>query len=328
MMINNTFYYIIHDRKNPLLSYICFILTVGILIAGLWPFGFYPVNMVERIKMGNGITFNHHGIVYSQRPLIIQKTLSQNAACSIELLIRPHHGKNYMSILSLYDHVREQFMFGQFKNEFYIRVPRTAGATDDHKYYREIGIENILEENRTHLITVTSKAESTDIYVDGQLKNSFADFTLIPEDRVLSGYLVLGNSPEGTDTWIGTMFALALYDRNLTKEEVLDRCHEWQMEVKDKNTNSEGDSNRLPAEKLASLLNSANPSPIALYLFDEQKGDTIKDYSGMENDLAVPATFKPLHRVILDVPTRSHWFTRSNLSDVVRNILGFIPFGS
>jgi len=313
--------------KGRSLGVICLIYTMVILIAGLWPFNFIPANKVEWIKNENGIRFNSPGIVYSREPLSIQEDLSKNAACSIELLLRPHGGKDYMSILAFSDRNQEQFMFGQFKKEFYIRVPLNVGAFDNKKRYREIGINNTLQENTTHLITVTSNKESTAIYVDGHLKKGFPNFSFIPVDHGLSGYLILGNSPEGNETWDGALFGLAIYDRTLNNKEVLDRYHEWHMETKGNDMLREDALHPLSTGKLVSRSNPSRPSPIALYLFDEHSGTTIQDHSGLRNDLLIPTIFHPLRRTILEIPTRGQWFTRSNITDVLVNILGFVPFG-
>jgi glycopeptide antibiotics resistance protein len=41
----------------------------------------------------------------------------------------------------------------------------------------------------------------------------------------------------------------------------------------------------------------------------------------------MPATFRPLRRIILGMPENNQWFSRPNMMDVTINILGFVPFG-
>ena len=208
-------------------------------------------------------------------------------------------------MITLYDGHREQFIFGQWKKELIIRIP--AATADHHARYREIGVDNVLTTDKTHVVAVTSTQEMTDIYIDGILKKRFRRFSLIPKDRQLSGRLILGNSPEGTRSWKGSLFGVAIYDRTLNNEEILRNKRAWQ--------------------KYGQPLVSGEAKPVALYLFDkhDHDGDEIHDYSGAGNNLLIPATFQPLRRIILGLP--DEWFSRANLMDVTVNILGFVPFG-
>ncbi len=284
-----------------------FIITV-ILFAGLWPFNFHPANNVEWLQKENGIRFYGQGMVVTPKPLVIRDTTSRNDLVTIELLVRPDKEINNMvaSLISLYDGDLEQLIVGQWKNELIIRVP--AAKVDRHNRYREIGVENVLIKDTTRRITVTSTQETTDIYIDGNLVNSFQHFSLIPKDRRLSGYLVLGNSPEGTNPWSGAILGLSIYNDILNSEKLLNHFNTWQ--------------NR------GELLLTNKSELIALYLFDEHNNnEKISDHSDAHNDLLIPARFYPLRRIILGLPQEGEWFSRWNLMDISVNILGFIPFG-
>jgi VanZ family protein len=300
----------LHDRTVSTPGILCLLITVGILIAGLWPFNFNPVNKVKWLKNADGIIFDYPGIVYSQEPLIIHEAYSHNAACSIELLIRPHLGKGYRSILTLYGRDQEQLIIGQLKKEFYIRVTYADANIFGHKRYREIGIDNVLDEGKTHLLSVISSDKITAIYVDGQLVNSFPNFSVIIDKRGLAGNLILGNSADGRHTWNGTFLGLAIYNTAITNKEVVDHYHAWQQHLLSRPWRPEGPHR-----------------PIALYLFDERGGERIHNHSSDRSHLQVPTPIQPFHRIVLEVPTRQYFFTRSNLIDISINILGFIPFG-
>jgi VanZ family protein len=319
-MVKNRLSLLLFDRENPLLGIICILLTTGIVIACLWPFNFHPANKVEWINDGNGITFQGQAIVFSSGPLAIPETSSKNESIAIELFVQPHMESRYnlASLLTVYDRDLDQIIIGQWRKELIIR------ARSEHlysqKHYHEIGVENALQKNATHLITITSGRETTKIYVDGNLEKSAPHYSLISEGLRLSGQLVLGNSPEGTQSWNGTFLGLAIYGRSLNSEEVLDHYHEWQMETK-------GASNRLSAGTLAGRLNPLPLSPIAFYLFDEHGGDQILDHSGNQNHLQIPADFHRLRKIILGLPAKDQWFSHSNLMDIAINIIGFMPFG-
>ncbi len=223
------------------------------------------------------------------------------------------------SMLTLYDGQQEQFIFGQWKKELIIRVP--AAKADKHKRYREIGVENILNKDTTHLITVISNGEKTAIYIDGKPAKRSRLFSLIPKEQRLSGQLVLGNSPEGKNPWNGTFLGVAVYADMLTSQEIRDHVHAWQKRGQPLVSNEHAG---LQADKPTSL---RAVKPIALYLFDKHSNDKIRDRARAHNDLLIPATFKPLRRTSLGMPERDQWFSRPNLKDVAINIIGFVPLG-
>jgi VanZ family protein len=326
-MLKYRFSLLLGDRGNPLLGIFCLLLTAGIVIACLWPFNFHPVNKVEWVKDGNGITFNGQAIVFSLGPLAIPETASKNESITIELFIQPHREIRTIvaSLLTLYDRDLDQFIIGQWKKELIIRT--RSEQLYSQRHYHEIGVENALQKDATHLITITSGRETTNIYVDGNLEKSAPHFSLISEGLRLSGQLVLGNSPEGTQSWNGTYLGLAIYGRSLNSEEVLDHYHEWQLETNSKDLYPKDALYRLSTGKLASRLNSLRPSPIALYLFDEHGGGQILDHSGNQNHLQIPANFHRLRKIILGLPAKDQWFSHSNLMDIAINIIGFAPFG-
>jgi hypothetical protein len=298
---------LLKDGKIPAPGFICLVIIAGILIAGLWPFNFIPTNKVEWTGNRNGLRFYGQGLVHSPEPLNMPGTASRGESATIEILVQPHQesNKGVTSILTLFDSQSERFIFCQWKTMLIIRVPSAKG--DSPKRFREVGIAGALEKDKSHLITVTSRKKTTDIYLDGILKKSVSNFSLIPRDRGISGRLVLGNSPEGINPWNGSILGLAVHDHILSSREILDHYRAWKTR------------GQLPFPEQA--------KPVALYRFDEQKGDTIRDHSGNRNHLLLPATFEPHRRVILGVSGTNQWRGRQNLVDVTINILGFAPFG-
>jgi len=295
---------------GPALGIICFLYTIIILITGLWPFNFMPVNKVEWLINERGIRFYGPGMVFNANPnpLTAPKTVSRSAQISIEIFLRPEREPNSSlpSILTLYGcDQKDQFMLGQWKSELIIRVPTIKD--ESHKRYREISVSDSLRKETTNLITISSGYETTNVFIDGSLKKQFSQYVLIRAKEKPSGCLILGNSPEGTAPWYGSIFGLAIYDHMLSSRKVLEHYHAWQQ----------GGDRLLSAEQ----------KPIALYLFHERGGQRIQDSSSSRNNLLMPATFHPLRRTFLGFPERNQWFSRWNLIDVGINILGFVPYG-
>jgi hypothetical protein len=296
------------NKTSRALGIICILISAGIIVAGLWPFEFNPGNNVALVQNEKGIRFYGQGIVFGQNVLAIHEAASRKPSFTIELILRPQREVNNMVsyILTLYNGQREQFILGQWKKELIIRAP--VPRADGHSQYREISIENILEKNTTHLLAVTSSQDITDIYIDGSLKKSFPHFSLIPKDQQqLSGNLILGNSPEGTNPWNGTLFGLSIYDCSLPGEELHNHFLSWQQG--------------------GQLFLTEKSKPLARYLFDDYQGERIRDYSGNGHDLLIPAVFHSLRKVVLSLPGRNEWLDRWNIMDITVNVFGFVPFG-
>jgi VanZ family protein len=249
-------------------------------------------------------------------------------------------------------------MLGQWKKELIVRVP--APNASRGRMYREIGVGNALIRNRTLLVTIASGREATDIYIDGRLEKSFPRFSLLSESQgVVSGQLLLGNSPEGTHPWRGAFFGLAVYDRVVSSSEAVEHYRAWKLGEQPGPPASPGpermrddDARLTPGSAVAQRIVRADADagrrlprsldsggadtqgsalqtfgPLALYLFDERDGDRIRDHSGNERHLLVPMTFQPLRREVLRVPSEDQFVSRSNLLDIISNIFGFAPFG-
>lgn len=294
-------------QKGRLPGILCLAVTAGILAACLWPFDLHPVNKVMRLQNENGLRFQGRGIVFSQEPFKMPGSVSKSDDVTIELLVRPGKGSGspWGAILTLFDRDQEQFILGQWKANFNIRIP--AENSIFRRSYRHLGLVNALPKDATRLITVTSGRDETDIYVDGKLEENAPHYTLLPAGRQLSGYLVLGNSPDGANPWNGDLLGMAIYGRPMNGKEILDHFRSWRT------------LGRPPLEKGQKL--------IALYLFDERNGRLIRDRSDAGNHLEVPVSSEPLHKNILLAPWNDRWFSFHYAADIIVNILGFTPFG-
>ena len=296
------------NKGKTALGIMCLLITLGILIAGLWPFDFDPLNKVEWLQDMNGIRFYGQGIIKYSEPGDFLKPISDSGAISIEFRIRPEqdNSKYIASIFTLLDSRGEATVLcGQWKSHLILRS-FNEDKNGRSRYY-EWGLDNVLQRNEVRLLTITSGPRGTDLYLDGVRKHFYSRNLLLTDMRRYPGNLILGNTPTGESYWTGSFFGMAIYDRTLNSGEVLDHFHGWQ--------------NR------GQPITSGEIGPIVLYLFDEHGGRQIWNHSGDRRHLLMPATFQPLRRTILGTPEKDQWFSRGNLMDVVFNVLGFVPFG-
>jgi hypothetical protein len=112
----------------------------------------------------------------------------------------------------------------------------------------------------------------------------------------------LGNEPDVSAPRKGGLYALGLYDRALTADEIFKSYRSW--------------THKQPS--------NANPGDDAVvkYTFVNAKGVKVPNILNAGNFLLIPERFdlkqRPLERSI---------GYKINVEDVVINILGFIPFG-
>jgi hypothetical protein len=283
----------LNSRKSKFLGTTVFLIFIMILVAGLWPFNFWPENKVKWLKAQNGVQFFGQAIIYSQ--VLAPYSL---LPLSVELGLQPiteeisHIGRIF-SFLN--EHGSETFFIGQWRS--HLLLGKGIHGKDT---YREMGIRGVLKKGEIRFVTITSGPDGTRIYVDANLQKSNLRFQLFSMNEKPSGKIVLGNSPATSEYWIGNLLSLAIYDRVLTGEEV--------------SRHSRG------------LERSGEERPVSLYLFNEHSGTLAHDHIGGHH-LIIPPRLEIFQKTILIPPWKDFSLSRSYLMDVLTNILGFIPFG-
>lgn len=298
------------DRSITFYGVIFFAICVGMLITGLWPFDFRPLNKVVWLDDRNGVNFYGYAtIIGSSAWNKEQESLFPEKAISLELWLHPlTEAGSLPRILTLYDERKPYIFFlGQWKSELIIRIRMDdPAARKPGKPYQEMGISNALLKDRDAFITVTSGKEGAVIYINGKFAKSY------PHHQLLSAYngepvrLVLGNLTTGESYWTGYLSGLAIYNRVLTAKQAFSSYQKW-------------------VQKGAPSV-EAN-SCIAMFSFDERKGTIVHDHVNSDNQLAMPEIFKPVKLTVLHFSWNDFQWNRPFIQDVMINIVGFIPFG-
>ncbi len=301
---------ILEKRRKISLGIICISIIMIIFLVGLWPLNFHPKNQVEWLPDKNGIRFYGNGIVYSSGSLKDQEQkLFQSAAISIEVCIQPENvpHNHFAYIFTLYDgEETEYFTIGQWNNALEIFENRIID-TMNIESLRVIGLGDALPDSEVKLITLSSDPEGTAIYKNGKLAKFFPGYSLISKHQFKNGQLILGNSSNGSNAWIGNIFGLAIYNRLLGEEEVLQHYQAWL--------------------KNGSPESLENKGLVLFYRFDEHQGALVNNHSRPYYDLLIPTTFHVPHKTVLSLPCRDFRLSPSYFTDVFINIAGFIPFG-
>ena len=289
------------SRERELLVAACLGLWIGILAFGLWPFNFHPRNRVEWLP-NRGIVFENYGEAYSQSRWNRNNSTDTGDGFTVELWVRSHE-ENYHQVsglLSIADSLPECFTIAQSGPDVMVR-----GQFQDATHglaVRRFYIDDPFPQTQPQFITATSGPQGTELYLDGSPKRK-VPFTLTKKN--FAGKILLGHNFVGHEPWSGDLLGLAIYSEALTEAEVSEDYSAWERNDK------------------AELMK--RPSVAALYLFDERAGNVIHNRAGNAPDIIIPQRFSVQHKTFLGFSDLNR--ANLDLSDVVINILGFVPFG-
>jgi hypothetical protein len=283
---------------------LCLVITLGILFCTLWPFDPFPLNRVSWLEETNGLRFRQRGVVFTPHALAASGTSSGDKSCTLELWIKPAQTDAVGAMVDVYDPDSPwRFLLRQYHVGLIIShdVPLRFRRPQRIK----IDIDEGLHRDQLTFITITSGHTGTSVYFDGRLKKYFPRFQISLDD--LSGQLVLGSSTVEPDSWSGEIHGLAIYAREFKPDEVAESYSDW---VHDKTPD--------PA--------AAGPM-LAKYLFSERSGEIVHDAGITQQDLIIPKIYRVPHHSFLTLPWHEFYLSWDYFSDVIRNIVGFMPFG-
>jgi VanZ like family/Concanavalin A-like lectin/glucanases superfamily len=289
-------------RKNTAIC--CLVITLGILFCTLWPFDPFPPNHVSWVEGANGLRFRPRGVVFALQRLSSAASLSADKSCTLELWIKPAQTDAVSTIVDIYDtHNPRRFLLRQYHGGLIIShdVPRRFRQPQRIK----IDVDDGLRRNQLTFITITSSHKGTSVYFDGHLKKNFPRFQLLLDD--LSGQLILGSSTVEPDTWSGEIHGFAIYPRELTPDEVTNSHQDWIQ---------------------SQTPHPLQPNPVlAKYSFSERGGDLVRDAGVTQRDLLIPTIYRVPHHSFLTPPWYEFYPGWDYFADLIRNIVGFMPFG-
>jgi len=270
-----------------------------ILIAGFRPWKLKFPNQVQWSEKEPGLQFGRRGIAYTRDEIRLP---SENF--SVELVIQPRRDRTWGIdyIVEFYDRKNPQrFVIGQRNSHLIVRS--RSGIAGNGKGYVEVEARDLLHPNEYVHIVISSNLGNISIYTNGSPIEKIKTQSFDEEGVGVRGRLILGNSADGRNFWLGKILHLVLWDRALTDDRVLDRYRSW---------TSHNSAQKIQSEEIRYE-----------YFFNEGQGNVVSNARNKGGDLIVPPSFKVVKRRILVLPWRSH----SSKMDILVNILGFIPLG-
>ena len=280
--------------------------TGGILLAGLSIDRFEFHNEAEWASDSPGLGFGEHGLAYTET-FTTHTDAGQDAAqgFTVEIVLRPdeaaERGFRFIAVVHSGED-ESQLLIAQWRDTIIVmngddydnrrRSPRLTTAVP--------GLDA-----GPFLLVVRSDAQGSALYIDGKSVASRADLTLgLPTDHT-PGRLVLGNSVYGDNPWRGSIAGFALHPLALNDETLQGHLELWH-----RGEGFAGDD-YVTAE--------------LSYPLSERTGRRAADGSARGLDLQFPRESTLLSPKLfvsgIDV------FARNDLTDIVVNLCGFIPFG-
>lgn len=275
------------------------------LFFGLRPRAWFVENDAHLLPAPGGLQFGGNGIAFV-RDLHLDLHDDKPAGFTIELAATPGSDRSpgFSPLLVISDGTDErQLAVWQYQRALIVM------NGDDYDYQRRqprLVARNVLTPDQEQLLTITSGAQGTRLYIDGEHAAAMQNWRLtFPQRRPL--HLVLGNSIYAKHGWIGRLHGLAIFAESMDAESIKQRFDRWSV-----------DHTFTPLSM---------PSLQVLYTFAESSDQSVKDESGGSQHLHLPVHLQALKRSILSMPGKAARWNRNLMRDMLINILGFIPLG-
>jgi|CZKY01.1.fsa_nt_gi hypothetical protein len=287
---------------NKLLLVACLLILCGILIAGLSPFTPHLKNQVRWLDHQNGLYFGEYASILSSAPLRVDGP--PDGPCSVELWLQPGLVDDSNTMLA-FQTPETPLQFRIQQNNDALMLTRQVVGPDHQARKRFIYVRGVFRQDTPLLITVTSGAQGTAVYLNGALTRSSADFGLTRHD--LNGGIVVGNSPVVNDSWSGVLRGIGIFNRELTADQVRRDYEEW--------THS-GQPGDLEEKKA-----------VAIYPFTERSGKVVHSQVPSAVDLEIPDYYLVLYPPFLEPFWRQWGWNWAFWKDSLVNVAGFMPLG-
>ena len=157
---------------------ICVLVLLGILVAGLAPFE-RPRNAVTWLGNQNGVRFGRYGTIWSAGEFIMADAQGE-ASCSLKIWLQPDTASASSTLLAFYTpHAPLQFLLQQYHGLLIL----SRQIVGDQNRTQIIGTDGVFRRLEPVFITITSGAEQSAMYVDGNLRDRSPGFELASNAR-------------------------------------------------------------------------------------------------------------------------------------------------
>ncbi len=269
-----------------------FIVTIWF---GLKPFNFISENDVYHDLDTGKLFFNQSSIKHESHRRGIASAKEEVdftgwEEISIFFEVESHKVPSGLGMILMIDDNEKQppLIMAQWLNHLAIRSRRSATPKD--RPYQERGLGDCLFVSQPVSLLIVSGSNGTSYFKNGELMMERKDFHLVDSNGSFSGKMIIGNNAQGTSPWHGAMKRIAIFDQAVSPKQLGDR----------------------------------SINPVVDYQFSSER---LTEKSPATHELAIPENFKPVFRERILGFNSDHRKLVSNLSDVIINVIGFMPIG-
>jgi Glycopeptide antibiotics resistance protein len=273
-----------------------------LLVITLWPFNPWPRNEVSWLDHEDGLRLCSHGTILSvaQFP---NEAGAEDEPFSLEFWMVPWRDEGSTAMFAFYAPENPgQLVVRQEGLD--VSVSHTASEREG-KNPHPLVARQVIAPNKRTLVTVTAGPKGSTLYVNGQAQSTSQSFGLSRKN--LTGEFVIGTSPVENEPWCGILRGIAIYQNELTAQEVASHYKMWLSNRKD------------------STIDKGSVS--ALYLFRERSGTLVRNEIQPGVDLRIPRQYMIWKRNVMLPPWKEFRPEWTYVRDLIWNVLGFIPLG-
>jgi len=287
-----------HKRYLTILT---FVVLAIILFFGLRPLTWPNINHAEWSPGSGGLMFHAPGFAYVDD---LHTLHGKGSSPEFSICLGVSSTKQlpgFRPILMLHDGSDEtQLTIAQWETSIIVM------NGDDYSYRRKlprISSGDILIDGKPRYIGITTGIEGTHLFDNGTPIAEKKGLSLRIPNHAEKLRLILGNSIYGNHSWEGTLHNLAIYGKQLSPEEMAITC-------KQDGRTAEEDH------------------PLLLFTFQEGSGTMVQDRSGNNQPLLLPSRPMALKQTFLAPPWPYFILSKTLITDIIINLLGFIPLGA
>lgn len=286
-----------------LVEILCLCVLGIMLVAGLWPFC-APRNGVQWVENKNGLQFASNSSALSTTAFH-PKSPAANRLESIEIWLVPGTSSSARTIFGFddSDHPGVGFSLRQHKDALFAQqyyIDKNGAPQAEW-----LPVESVVGERYPLFVSITMGDLGTSIYIDGVLKKAFARRGTSTNN--LTGRLVVADGAEGRSSWPGQVLGLAMYASQLTPSLVAEHYANWMK-------------GQPPVIR-------EDEAPMALFAFDEGRGNVVHNRIDSSNNLVIPNRYCALRPPFLASMMHDYQPTWDYWHDIGVNLAGFIPCG-
>ncbi|HLV33196.1 MAG TPA: VanZ family protein [Chitinispirillaceae bacterium] len=266
-----------------------------ILFVGLFPFNFREKNQACINTSKQLICFKKPSFaLISPIPEKLVQILNKPFTVQIRLKTFSLATRNVPHIFSIFNNNSDFFTIGQWKSGVLFQFNDIKTG-----YKNKFGYKDAFKSEEPVMLTLCCSRNETVLFKNDKIVHRWNKPIVINNLSEAQG-IILGNSSDGTGSWNGQIYEITFYDRFLSQNDI---TNHYQFQSSYQTNDS---------------------------LFDDKtdKIFTVSFDKSSSAILSIPQIFRPPVLSSFTPPWVDFRFNHSYISDVIVNLLGFIPFGA